>query len=140
MIHSAKWIWLDKKEYGDYQRSPISLFDPYTSDCKFAVTEFKKEVEFEKKIKEIKYPGDLPVRNRLSGCVQWDQPVGILQDIPVVIALVADRVVGGTEAVRPIERVNTELVGIDRRQAVRIAARDQTSIGHKRDRRLSQRL
>ena len=54
MIHSAKWIWLDKKEYGDYQRSPISLFDPYTSDCKFAVTELKKEVEFEKKIKEIK--------------------------------------------------------------------------------------
>ena len=54
MIHSAKWIWLDEKKYKDYQKTPISLFDPYSTDCKFAVAEFKKKVEFEKKIQEIK--------------------------------------------------------------------------------------
>lgn len=78
MINKAKWIWLNKDVYMDYQKSPISLFDPYNDDCKFAVAEFKKVISFEKKITDItiEISADVKFWLYVNGTFTGSGPVG----------------------------------------------------------------
>lgn len=53
MDKNAKWIWLDKKIYPQYQKSEITLFDKTKEKYAFVAAEFKYEKSFKKKIKKI---------------------------------------------------------------------------------------
>ncbi len=49
----AKWIWLDKKIFPEYENCPISVFDKSRENHEFIVAEFKKSLKFDKSIKNV---------------------------------------------------------------------------------------
>ena len=53
MIENAKWIWLDKEKFPNLQICPASTFDHDVKDPKFAVVEFNKHFDFDKKVKSV---------------------------------------------------------------------------------------
>lgn len=53
MDKNAKWIWLDKNIYPQYQKSEITLFDKNKYKYTFVAAEFKFEKSFGKKVKKV---------------------------------------------------------------------------------------
>lgn len=53
MESDAKWIWIDKKIFPEYESCPVSLFDKSRENHEFIVAEFKKSLKFDKDIKNV---------------------------------------------------------------------------------------
>ena len=77
MLDKANWIWLDSNEYPDMDKSAISMFDKENFDYKYIVAEFKKQKEYNKKIKciEIEISADVRFWLYVNGEFQGVGPV-----------------------------------------------------------------